>query len=150
MTKADKTAETIEFPTFDTSKAADQFRTFAEKGAEQSKEAYDRMKSGVETTQKALENSFETARAAGTDVSLKSINTMRANADLGFSHLEAMVAAKSMSEMIELQTAYVRKSVEMAIENARDIQSVSSKAAEDVSKPMKDVFEKTMREHKAA
>lgn len=48
MTKAAaKTAETIEFPTFDADKTADQFRAFAEKGVEQSKEAYAKMKTGA-------------------------------------------------------------------------------------------------------
>ena len=66
MTKAAaKTAENIEFPTFDAEKTADQFRAFAEKGVEQSKEAYVKMKTGAENAQKALETTLETARAAG-------------------------------------------------------------------------------------
>jgi hypothetical protein len=73
-----KTAETIEFPTFDATKATDQMRAFAEKGVEQSKEAYDKMKTGAETTQKALEETFEAARASGSELSLKSIAALRA------------------------------------------------------------------------
>ncbi|MGO4835995.1 phasin, partial [Rhizobiaceae sp. 2RAB30] len=47
MAKTEKTAdviENIEFSAFDASKATDQFRTFAEKGVEQSKEAYAKVK----------------------------------------------------------------------------------------------------------
>ena len=47
--------ENVEFPTFDASKATDQLRSFAEKGVEQSKEVYSKLKTGAETTQKAME-----------------------------------------------------------------------------------------------
>ena len=151
MTKAAaKTAETVEFPTFDAEKTADQFRAFAEKGVEQSKEAYAKIKTGAEAAQKALESTFETAKSAGSEFSLKSIAAARANTEAGFSHLEALIGAKSLSEVIELQTAFVRKSVESAVEQAKDFQAASTRAAEEVSKPFKDVFEKSVKELKLA
>lgn len=151
MTKAAaKTAETVEFPTFDAEKATDQFRAFAEKGVEQSKEAYAKMKTGAETAQKALETSFENAKSVAGEMSLKSIAAARANAEAGFSHLEALVGARSLSEVIELQTAYLRKSVETAVEQAKDFQSVSTKAADELSRPVKDAFEKAMKDLKVA
>ena len=151
MTKAAaKTAETIEFPTFDAEKSADQFRAFAEKGVEQSKEAYARIKTGTEAAQKAIEQSLETAKSAGSEFSLKSIATARANAEAGFSHLEALMGARTLSEVIELQTSFVRKSVETAVEQAKDFQAASAKAAEEVSRPLKDVFQTSARELKLA
>ncbi len=142
--------DNIEFPTFDASKATEQLRDYAEKGIEQTKEAYAKMKSGAEEAQKTFESTYETARATGTDLSLKAINAMRANADATFSHLEALVGVKSFSEFIELQTAWMRKSVETAVEQAKDMQATSSKAIDDVTKPMKSAFEKTMKELKVA
>lgn len=151
MTKAaTKSAETVEFPTFDADKTADQFRAFAEKGVEQSKEAYAKLKSGAETAQKALENSFESAKVAGSEFSLKSISAARTNAEAGFAHLEALVSAKSLSEVIELQTSFLRKSVESVVEQVKDLQATSTKAAEDVSKPLKEVFEKAVKELKVS
>lgn len=151
MTKAAaKATETVEFPTFDAGKATDQFRAFAEKGVEQSKDAYEKLKTSAETAQKAVETTFESVKAVGSELSLKSIAAARSNAEAGFSHLEALVAAKSLSEVIELQTSFLRKSVETAMEQAKDFQAISSKAAQDVSKPFKDVFEKSVRELKVA
>ncbi|MBX3567852.1 MAG: phasin [Rhizobiaceae bacterium] len=150
---ATKTAdfiENVEFPTFDASKATDQFRAFAEKGVEQSKEVYGKLKSGAETTQKALETTFETAKTSGSDLALKSISAARSNAELGFAHLEALVGVKSVSDFIELQTAFVRKGTEAAVAQAKDLQASASKAAEDVAKPMKDVFEKALKDLKVA
>jgi phasin len=153
MSKSPKTAEIIEnveFPSFDASKAADQVRAFAEKGIEQSKEAYAKLKTNAEETQKALESTYETVKSVGSDLSLKTIAALRANSEASFSHLEALVGAKSLSEVIELQTAFVRKSVETAVEQAKELQAVTSKAAEDVSKPIKTAFEKTWKDLKVA
>jgi phasin len=148
-----KTADTIEntaFPTYDASKTTDQFRAVAEKGVEQSKEAYAKFASGAEETQKALQSTFETAKAVGSDLSLKTIAVLRTNADAAFLHFEALIAVKSPSEFVELQTAFVRKQVEQAVEQAKEFQTVASKAAEDVSKPIKIAFEKALKELKVA
>jgi len=149
MSKAAK-SETIEFPTFDASKATEQFRDFAEKGMEQTKEVYAKMKTNAEEAQKVLETSFETVKSAGSEVSLKAISAMRANAELTFSHLEALVGAKSVSEYVELQTAFLRKGVEQTVEQVKDLQAASTKALEEVSKPVKTAFEKTLKDLKVA
>ncbi|PHP66258.1 phasin [Zhengella mangrovi] len=150
MTKATKTAETIEFPAFDAAKATDQMRSFAEKGVEQTQEAYAKMKANAEEAQKMVEDSVETVRGAVKDVSMKTIAAMRANAEAGFAHMEALMGVKSLSDFVELQSAYVRKQTEMATEQAKDMQSVTTKAVEDVSKPAKTAFEKAVKEFKVA
>ncbi|MGN6465028.1 MAG: phasin [Rhizobiaceae bacterium] len=150
MARTEKASETIEFPSFDANKASDQFRAFTEKGVEQSKEAYAKFKSGAENAQKALETSFETAKSAGGDLSLKTIAAMRANAEADFAHFEALVGAASISELFELQTSYLRKRVELAVNQTKEFQSASAKAAEEVVKPVKAVFEKSFGELKVA
>ena len=150
MAKTERASETIEFPSFDANKASDQFRAFTEKGVEQSKEAYAKFKSGAENAQKALETSFETAKSAGGDLSLKTIAAMRANAEADFAHFEALVGAASISELFELQTSYLRKRVELAVNQTKEFQSASAKAAEEVVKPVKAVFEKSFGELKVA
>ena len=150
MAKTEKVSETIEFPSFDASKATDQFRAFAEKGVEQSKEAYASLKNGAENAQKALEASFETAKSAGSDLSLKTIAALRANAETDFAHLEALVGVTSISQLFELQTSYLRKRVELVVDQAKELQSASAKATEEVVKPVKDIFEKSFSELKVA
>jgi phasin len=149
-TKTAEFAETVEFPSFDASKATDQIRAFAEKGVEQSKETYAKLKTGAEEAQKALEATFETAKSVSSDLSLKTIANLRANAEANFAHLEALVGAKSISEFIELQTAFLRKRVETTVEQAKDFQAVASKAAEEVTQPFKGAFEKAFKELKVA
>jgi phasin len=155
MSKTTKSIEndslaSIEFPSFETSRAADQVRAFAERGIEQSKEAYAKLKTGAEEAQKAIESTFETVKSVGNDITLKTIGALRANSEASFAHFEALVGAKSLAELIELQTAFMRQSLEKAVEQAKELQAVTSKAADEVSKPMKDVFEKAIKELKVA
>jgi len=149
MTKT-KTAETVEFPTFDATKAADQVRDFAEKGIEQSKQAYAKLRTGSEEAQKAFESTYEAARSNASDLSLRTIAAMRTNATAGFAHLEAMVGARSMSEVVELQTSFLRQRFEHAVAQTKDFQTVAAKAAEEVSKPIKSAVEKSFKTGKAA
>jgi phasin len=148
--KTGETVETIELPTFDPSIATDQLRTIAEQGVEQSKEAYAKLKTGAEDAQKAIESTFETAKSVGSELSLKTIAAMRANAEANFSHLEALLAVKSLSELVELQTAFMRKRVEMSVEQAKELQALTSKATSEVSKPVKDAFDKALKDLKVA
>ncbi|SIT56208.1 conserved hypothetical protein [Mesorhizobium prunaredense] len=150
MTKtADKTAENVETAEVPT-EVTDQFRAVAEKGVEQSKEALSKLATGAEATQKAFKSSFETAKTASDELSLKTIAALRANVEASFSHLEALVAVKSPSEFIELQTAFLRQQVEKTVEQGKELQVAATKAAEDVSKPIKDVYEKAMKDLKVA
>ncbi|MES0100892.1 phasin [Mesorhizobium sp. M0019] len=150
---AEKTSETVEkteLPAFDPSKATDQLRAVAEKDVEQSKEALAKFQSGAEDTQKVLKSTFETAKSVGNELSLKTIAALRANAEADFSHLEALVGAKSPSEVFELQTTFLSKRVEMGVEQAKEFQALTTKAVTDVSKPVKDAFEKALKNLKVA
>ena len=151
MTKtATKMADAIEFSAFDAGKTNDQFRAFAEKGMEQSKEAYAKMKTAAEEAQKTVEATFETSKAAAAELTLKSVAAMRTNTEAGFAHVEALVSAKSFSEVLEIQGAFMRKSYETMFAQAKDMQSVTTKVAEEVAKPIKSSFEKSFKDVKFA
>lgn len=137
-------------PSFDASKVTDQFRDFAEKGLAQSKDAYAKMKTAAEEAQKTVEDTFKTAQNAGTEVSLKAISALRANTDAGLSHMEALVGVKSVSDFVELQTSFFRKQAELFTAQAKELQDVTTKAAEKASAPVKAAFEKAVKEFKAA
>ncbi|RRI00162.1 phasin [Mesorhizobium tamadayense] len=147
---ADKPTGTAEFPTIDPGKANDQLRAVAEKGVEQSKEALAKFQSGAEDARKALESTAEAAKSVGNELSLKMIAALRANAEADFEHVEALVRAKSLPEVFELQTTFLSKRVEMGVEQAKEFQELTTKAATDISKPVKDVFEKVLKDLKAA
>ena len=59
-----KTDDVFSMASFDPSKLAESFRDFAEKGAQQSKEAYAKLKSAGEEAGKTMEATVQTAQAA--------------------------------------------------------------------------------------
>ncbi|EKF40893.1 phasin [Nitratireductor indicus] len=151
MTKTtQKETEALEFPTFDATKANEQFRAFAEKSTEQTKEIYARMKAGAEDAQKAFEQTFETAKTAGNEFTSKSIAAMREGAEANLAHLEALAGARSLADLIEMQSSFLRKRMEVAVDQMKEFQVTSQKSVETLSKPMKDVFEKAFKEVRVA
>lgn len=89
-------------------------------------------------------------KTTGNEMLLKTIAALQANAEAGFTHLEALVAVKSPSEFFELQTAFLDKQIENSAEQAKALQALMMRATEDVSRPIKDAFEKALKVRKAA
>ncbi|WP_193177145.1 phasin [Oricola nitratireducens] len=145
-----ETADVFAFPAMDAAPFADQFRTFAEQGLAKSKEAYETMKTSVEDAQKTVETTMETAQAHSSKLSLAAINAMRANTEAGFAHLEKLIGVKSLAEAFEIQSAFVRKQAEMAVDQAKEMQTVSKEAVDALSAPVKAATEKAMASIKAA
>ncbi|WEX08809.1 phasin [Chelativorans sp. AA-79] len=141
-----KATESVEFPTFDPSAATEQLRSFAEKSAEQGKETYERMRTGAEDARKAFEASLETVKTVGDEFVLKSIAALRAGTEANLSQVEALVGAKSFSDVVELQSSFLRKQMEFAMDQTREFQALSQKAATELSKPVKDAFEKAAKQ----
>lgn len=145
-----ETADVFAFPAMDAAPFTDQFRSFAEQGLAKSKEAYETMKSSMEDAQKTIETSVETAQAQSSKLSLTALNAMRANTEAGFAHLEKLVGVKSFAEALEIQSAFVRKQAEMAVDQAKEMQTVSKEAVDALSAPVKAATEKAMASIKAA
>lgn len=145
-----KTDDVFSLTGFDPAKMTDGFREFAEKGAAQSKEAYGKIKTAAEEATKTVEATLESAQSGTVELGLKAIEALRTNAETSLSHMEALMGVKSVSEYFELQTAFFRKQAELAVEQAKSIQEVTKKVAENVTKPGKEAAEKAMASFKKA
>ena len=144
-----KTDDVFSIASIDPSKLSESFRDFAEKGAAQTKEAYAKMKEAAEDATKTVEATLESAQAGSVELGLKAIDALRTNAENSLSHMEALLGVKSVAELFELQTAFLRKQAEVAVEQAKSLQETSKKVAEKVSAPGKSAAEKAMKSFKA-
>ena len=145
-----KTDDVFSIASFDPSKLAESFRDFAEKGAQQSKEAYAKLKSAGEEAGKTLEATVQTAQAGSVEIGLKAIDALRVNAESSLSHMEALLGVKSVAEFFELQTSFLRKQAELTVEQAKSLQETTKQVAEKVAKPSKEAAEKAMASFKIA
>jgi len=143
-----KTDDVFSIAALDPSKLSESFRDFAEKGAVQTKEAYAKMKEAAEDATKTVEATLESAQAGTVEIGLKAIDALRTNAENSLSHMEALLGVKSVAELFELQTAFLRKQAEVAVEQARSLQETSKKVAEKVAAPGKSAAEKAMKTFK--
>ncbi len=144
-----KTDDVFSIASIDPSKLSESFREFAEKGATQTKEAYAKMKEAAEDATKTVEATLESAQAGSVELGLKAIEALRTNAENSLSHMEALLGVKSVAELFELQTAFLRKQAEVAVEQAKTLQETSKKVAEKVTAPVKSASEKAMKSFKA-
>ena len=143
-----KNDDVFSIASIDPSKLSESFREFAEKGATQTKEAYAKMKEAAEDATKTVEATLESAQAGSVELGLKAIEALRTNAENSLSHMEALLGVKSVAELFELQTAFLRKQAEVAVEQAKTLQETSKKVAEKVTAPGKSAAEKAMKSFK--
>lgn len=141
---AKKTDDVFAMNAFDPSKFTDNFRDFAEKSSVKTKEALAKMKEATEEAGKTVEATLSSAQTGAVEFGMKAIDILRANTESSYAHMEALLGVKSVAELFELQTAFVRKQAEAVVEQAKSLQETSKKVAEEVSKPGKAAAEKAM------
>lgn len=125
-------------------------RDMTEKSVAQVREAYDKVKSSAEEASDMVEDTFETTRKGMMDLNMKALEVTKANSDATYDFFKKALGAKSISEAVELQTAFARECMDTFTSQAKDMQTFGQQFAEDVTKPAKDSFEKAVKEMKAA
>ncbi|MEX2128334.1 MAG: phasin [Xanthobacteraceae bacterium] len=145
--KAAKAAPKFEAPMFDPAKIEmpEMFREMAEKGVEQAKESYARMRTAAEETTDLVEDTYLTATRGATEFSLKAIEALRANVNSSFDFARQLLAAKSPSEAVELSSTHMREQFDVLSAQAKDFSALAQKVATETAEPMKSSVNKTFK-----
>jgi phasin len=114
------------------------FRSALEKGVVESRAAFSKAKTAADETASALEVSFAAAKDGAVAIHAKAFEALRANADANFDFLKAVFAAKSLSDVIALQTEFARKQVETMTSQTKDFGVLTQKAMVDAVEPIKE------------
>jgi len=141
------TAEPFALPEIEVPAAV---REIAEKSVAQAKETYEKFKSAAEEATDVLEDTYETTRKGVVALNMKTLDTVKANSDATFEFARELVGVKSLSEAIELQTAFTRKAFEAFTVQAKEFQELAGKLATESAAPVKDALAKATRDFKAA
>jgi phasin len=134
-------------PTFDVPVA---FRELAEKSVSQAREAYAKMKSASEDATGLVEETFENAREGAFAIGVKALDAAKTNSDASFALARDMFGAKTMSEVIELQSAFARKQFDAVTAQFKELQELGEKYVTSATKPVTEKVEKTFKELKVA
>ena len=112
-------------------------RALAEKTVMQTREAYERAKDTLEEAVDAMERSFDAAGQGAAAFNRKIIDITQRNLNSSFDLAKKLAAAKNLTEIVELQSAYVRQQFDALASQAGEIRALSSKIAADTTEPIK-------------
>lgn len=112
-------------------------RALAEKTVNQSRDAYERGKDALEEAIDALERSFDAAGQGATAFNRKLIDLAQRNLNSGFDLAKSLAGAKTLGEIVELQSAFIRHQFDVFANQANEIRALTSKIAADTAEPIK-------------
>jgi phasin len=118
-------------------------RSMAETTVNQTREAYERGKEALDESIDALERSFDAAGHGATAFNRKLIDIVQRNLNSSFDFAKSLAGAKTLAELVGLQSAYIRSQFEVFAGQATEIQELTKKIASDTSEPLKDQMTKS-------
>jgi phasin len=129
----------FEMPKFDIPKmeVPAAFREMAEKSVAQAKDSYEKMKAAAEEATDMLEDTYATASKGCADYGLKMIDAARINTNAAFDFASELMTAKSVSEVVELSTAHMRKQFETFTAQSKELTALAQKLANETAEPLK-------------
>ncbi len=129
----------FEMPKFDIPKVEmpAAFRVFAERGVAQAKDTYEKMKAAAEEATDVLETTYSTATKGASDYGLKVIEVARVNTNAAFDFAGEVMAAKTLSEVVELTSAHARKQFEALTQQSKELGALAQKVATETAEPIK-------------
>src|ERR1700738_4681847 len=129
----------FEMPKFDMPKVEmpAAFREFAERGVAQAKDTYEKMKAAAEEATDVLETTYSTATKGASDYGLKVIEVARTNTNAAFDFAGEVMAAKTLSEVVELTSAHARKQFEALTAQSKELSALAQKVATETAEPIK-------------
>ena len=119
-------------------------RKAAEKGVEETRVAFERVKAAAEDASGSFEKSYTTASKGLLEFHGRAVDAMRANADAGFDFLKSIFTVKSVSEAITLNSEHARKQFEAVSFQAKDLATFAQKITTDAIEPIKSTFGKAL------
>jgi phasin len=129
----------FELPKFDMPKVEmpAAFRELAERGVAQAKDTYEKMKAAAEEATDVLETTYSTATKGASDYGLKVIEAARVNTNAAFDFAGDLMAAKTLSEIVELSSTHARKQFEALTQQTKELNALAQKVATDTAEPIK-------------
>ena len=112
-------------------------RTLAESTVDQTREAYDRSTDAFEASVASFEKSFDAAGRGAAAFNRKIIDIAQRNLSSGFDLAKSLAGAKTLTDMVEVQTAFWRKQFGTMTAQAEEVRELSTKVTADAAEAIK-------------
>ena len=120
-------------------------RTALEKGVTESRAAFARAKSSADEAANAFELSFVAAKDGVIAINAKALEALRANTEANLELIKASFAAKTLSDLIALQSEFARKQVDAVTVQFKDLGALAQKAMIELIEPVKEQVAKSFK-----
>ena len=120
-------------------------RSIFEKGIAETRSKYAQAKTTAEEASAAVEASYGAARNGVIEFNIRTIEAFKAGADANFDLVKALASAKSLSDVVTLQSEFARKRFEDAAAQAKALAELARKVADETVAPIKAHVAKTFK-----
>lgn len=121
------------------------FRDLAEKSVSQARDTYAKFKTAAEDVTDLVETTVEAAREGAIAIGAKALDAAKTNSDASFALARELFGAKTISEVIELQSTYSRKLFESVTAQFKELQELTGKVVTETTKPVAAKVEKSFK-----
>jgi phasin len=111
----------------------------------QARDAYAKLKTAAEDATDLVESTVEAAREGAFALSVKALDAAKTNSDASFALARELFGARTLSEVIELQSAFARRLFESTTAQIKEFQELAEKVVTDTTKPVAEKVEKSLR-----
>jgi phasin len=123
----------------------EQFRQVTEESLEKSKRVYAHSREVAEDATASIGASFKAVTQGVTDLNVKTVEALQASADAQFAFVKALLATKSLSEIIALQGEHLRQQFETLNAAAKDVSNLIHKVSTESVEPIKSAISKSLK-----
>jgi phasin len=140
-----ETVQAVEAPVAAAKEIGESVRALVEKGLVETRSRYAQVKTVAEETSAAVEASYGAARNGVVAFNVKTLEALKADAEANFDLFKSLAAAKSVSELVTLQTEFARKRFEDATSRSKELAELARKVADEAVAPFKAHVAKTFK-----
>jgi phasin len=112
-------------------------RAMAEKSVAQTRQAYDHSLDAFDASLTTFERSFDAAGQGAAAFNRKIVDIARRNVEASFELATSLAGAKSLADMVELQSAFWRKQFGVLTAQAEEVRALSTKVTADTAEPIR-------------
>jgi phasin family protein len=106
------------------------------------------MRSVAEEATDAVEDTISTASKGYTDMNLKALDMAKNNVNATFDFWKSMFGAKTMTDMVELNTGFARTQYETAVAQSKALTEMAGDVVKSAGQPMSETYKKAMKDFK--
>ncbi|MBX9757977.1 MAG: TIGR01841 family phasin [Beijerinckiaceae bacterium] len=108
----------------------------AELAAHEAQAGFERVRAAGEEAASGVEAVLQAASAGVTELNLKALEAVRSSTHSAFEFMRALAGARTLSQVVELQTELVRKQFEAGNAQAREFTELAARVSSSVVAPL--------------